>query len=54
MKLTANNISMSDFIDRVYAARKIYIKANNIDGWKSIVQNRYKDEPVTLKETLGL
>jgi hypothetical protein len=53
MKKTANDISMSDFIDRVYAARKMYVKAYDIEGWKNMVKYRYKDEPSTLKLTLG-
>ncbi|MBC7390453.1 MAG: fibronectin type III domain-containing protein [Opitutaceae bacterium] len=53
MKETANTITMEQFIDRVYAARKLYIKANNVPDWKSIIKNRYKNEPILLKQNLG-
>mgnify|MGYP007070679968 FL=1 len=45
MRKTANEISMIKFIDRVYAARKLYVKACKVDMWKSMVKNRYKNEP---------
>ena len=41
---TANSISMSDYIKRVYAARKIYVKNTGIKGWQNIVKNRYTTE----------
>jgi len=53
MKQTANTISMSQFIDRVYAARKLYVKANNTPNWENMILKRYENEPEQLKETLG-
>jgi hypothetical protein len=44
MLKTANSISMSDYIKRVYAARKIYVKNTGIKGWQNIVKNRYTTE----------
>ena len=52
MRKTANEISMIKFIDRVYAARKLYVKAYNVPKWGNMVVKRYKEEPDQLKNTL--
>jgi len=52
MRETANEISMIKFIDRVYAARKLYVKAYNVPKWGNMVVRRYKEEPDQLKNTL--
>jgi hypothetical protein len=44
MTNAANKLNMKDYVKRVYAARKLYIKKNDIKGWKNIVMNRYKTE----------
>jgi hypothetical protein len=44
MTNAANKLKMKDYVKRVYAARKLYIKKNDIKGWKNIVMNRYKTE----------
>ena len=54
MTTTANSISMSEFMDRAYTARGIYLKALNIDGWKGIVENRYAKERMAIRKTLKI
>jgi len=54
MSDNADQMTMREFVERVYAARKLYVKANNVSGWKSMVLNRYKDEPSILISTLKL
>ena len=53
MQDTANKITMSEFINRVYAARKIYVKTYKIQDWENMVEKRYVKEPKLLKKTLG-
>lgn len=54
MTLTANSISMQEYIKRVYASRKLYVKnnRNTIADWKSIIKNRYKTEEDSIIQTL--
>jgi len=54
MSKNADQLTMREFVERVYAARKLYVKANNVSGWKSMVLNRYKQEPDKLINTLNL
>jgi len=54
MSKNADQMTMREFVERVYAARKLYVKANNVSGWKSMVLNRYKQEPDKLINTLNL
>lgn len=54
MTTTASAISMSEFVDRVYAARKLYIKAAGVAGWQDIIEKRYKDERSLLKQELEI
>ena len=55
MKQTANNLTMEEYINRVYAARKLYVYALKIDGWQNILKKdkgRYDVEPKLLINTL--
>ena len=54
MTLSANSISMQDYIKRVYASRKLYVKnnRNTIADWKSIIKYRYKTEENSIIKTL--
>ncbi|WP_337045423.1 hypothetical protein [Emticicia sp. 17c] len=54
MNQTANSISMQDYVKRVYAARKLYLKANrnSISNWDIIIKNRYKKEENSINKTI--
>ena len=54
MSDNADKMTMREFVERVYAARKLYVKANNVSGWKSMVEQRYNREPERLINTLNL
>jgi hypothetical protein len=51
---TANNITMKEFIERVYAARRLYVKAFNVPSYVNIINIRYKNEPERLIEKTQL
>ncbi|UBM60704.1 hypothetical protein LAG90_08655 [Marinilongibacter aquaticus] len=53
MEATANQIDIGTFIDRVYAARKMYVKRNKAPGWQNMVKKRYNSEPEILINELG-
>ncbi len=54
MKQTANSISMQEYVKRVYAARKLYVKANRntIKDWENIIRIRYKKEENSIEKTI--
>lgn len=54
MSENADKMTMREFVERVYAARKLYVKAYNIPEWKNMVKHRYKEEPRILISTLNL
>ena len=54
MSENADQMTMREFVERVYAARKLYVKAYDIPEWKNMVKYRYKEEPSILINTLKL
>jgi hypothetical protein len=52
MKSTANAISMTEFKNRLYAARKLYVSIVNAPGWGNMVKSngRYEKEKILLSQ----